>query len=71
MADISRRAFSIGLTATLAAALAGCGRRGALDTPYQAAVDARAKAEKNDEPLPPEPTPPPADRPFILDALIE
>ena len=50
---------------------AGCGRKSDLDTPYQAAVDARKEAEKAKQPLPPEPTPPPQDKRFILDGLIE
>ncbi|MGD9914660.1 MAG: lipoprotein [Rhizobiaceae bacterium] len=61
------------LTALVLAAavvLVGCGRRGPLDTPYQAKVDARKEAERNKEPLPPEPTPPVADKPFILDGLL-
>jgi hypothetical protein len=49
----------------------GCGRKSGLDTPYQAAVQARKDAQKNDEPVPPEPTPPEEDRPFILDGLIQ
>lgn len=49
---------------------AGCGRRAELDTPYQAAVDARTEAKANKQPLPPEPTSPPSDKPFILDPLI-
>ncbi|WP_173933662.1 lipoprotein [Chelativorans sp. Marseille-P2723] len=54
----------------LTVGLAACGRKGPLDTPYQAAVEAREEAERNDEPLPPEPQPPVRDRPFILDRLI-
>jgi predicted small lipoprotein YifL len=50
---------------------AGCGRKSDLDTPYQAAIDARKEAEKAKQPLPPEPTPPVKDRRFILDGLIE
>lgn len=52
-------------------ALAGCGRKAPLDTPYEAAVEARKQAERNDEPLPPEPEPPVEDRRFILDPLID
>lgn len=51
-------------------AVAACGRKGALDTPYDAAVQARKDAEKAKEPLPPEPEKPVADKPFILDPLI-
>lgn len=54
-----------------ASLLSACGRRPAqLDTPYEAALEAREEARRNNEPLPPEPTPPPADRPFILDPLL-
>ena len=49
--------------------LAGCGRKSALDTPYQAALDDRAAAEDGNRP--PEPERPAADRPFILDGLID
>jgi predicted small lipoprotein YifL len=62
------------VTLTLLAAMAtvvGCGRRGALDTPYEAAVQARKDAEKAKQPLPPEPQKPVADKPFILDKLIQ
>jgi predicted small lipoprotein YifL len=51
-------------------AVSACGRKSGLDTPYQAAVDARKEAEKANEPLPPEPEKPVADKPFILDGLI-
>ena len=47
------------------------GRKGSLDTPYEAAIEARKEAKKNDEPLPPEPTPPEKDKRFILDGLID
>lgn len=60
--------------ALLAAALAvttACGRRGALETPYEAAVNARKEAEKAGQPLPPEPQKPVEDKPFILDRLIQ
>jgi len=61
------------LTLTLLAALAAvtaCGRKAPLDTPYDAAVQARKDAEKAKKPLPPEPAPPQTDKPFILDPLI-
>lgn len=59
------------VVAALSAALTACGRRpGTLDTPYEAAVEARREAQRNDEPAPPEPAPPVEDRPFILDGLI-
>ena len=51
--------------------LAGCGRKAPLDTPYEAAVDARKEAERNKEPLPPAPEKPAEDRPFVLDSLID
>jgi len=63
-----------GMAALLAVAIAvsACGRRADLDTPYKAAVDARRDAQQAKQtPLPPEPTKPPADRPFILDKLIK
>lgn len=59
------------LALAAAMGLAACGRKSALDTPYEAAVEARQQAEENDEPLPPEPEEPERDRPFILDPLIE
>lgn len=63
-------ALAIAMAATLAT-VAGCGRKAPLDTPYQAAVDARKEAERNKEPLPPEPEKPVADKRFILDGLID
>jgi predicted small lipoprotein YifL len=62
------------LLTTVLAALAvtsACGRKAPLDTPYQAALEARREVAKNNEPLPPEPTPPVRDRRFILDGLID
>lgn len=53
------------------AAVSACGRKSALDTPYEAAVQARKDAEKAKEPLPPAPKKPVADKPFILDKLIQ
>ncbi|WP_274423049.1 LPS translocon maturation chaperone LptM [Chelativorans sp. YIM 93263] len=58
------------LVLALAVGLTACGRKAPLDTPYEAAVEAREEAERNDEPLPPEPERPVRDRPFILDKLI-
>ncbi|TIM06391.1 MAG: hypothetical protein E5Y74_34140, partial [Mesorhizobium sp.] len=46
------------------------GRRGALDTPYEAAVQARKDASKAHQPVPPEPEKPVKDKKFILDPLI-
>lgn len=65
-----KSSFAILLAAALCAALSGCGRRAELDTPYQAAVDARREAQRNNQPLPPEPVAPPVDKPFILDRLL-
>jgi predicted small lipoprotein YifL len=70
MADVARRVVLGGLALALAIPLAACGRRADLDSPYEAQIEARREAEENDKPLPPEPTPPPADRKFILDGLI-
>ncbi|MCO6387161.1 lipoprotein [Aliihoeflea sp. 40Bstr573] len=62
---------SVALVTVIAISVAACGRRGPLDTPYEAAVEARQEAIDNDrQPVPPEPTPPVADRPFILDRLL-
>ena len=59
------------LLAAVAATVTACGRRpGTLDTPYEAAVEARREAERNDQPVPAEPTPPVRDKPFILDRLL-
>ena len=58
------------LVVALATAVTACGRRAALDTPYEAAREARREAQRNNEPVPPEPQPPVEDRPFILDGLI-
>ncbi len=52
------------------AAVAGCGRRGDLDTPYQAQINARKEAERTGAPMPPEPQKPDRDKPFILDPLL-
>ncbi|MCR4265514.1 lipoprotein [Nitratireductor sp. ZSWI3] len=54
----------------LALGLAACGRKAPLDSPYEAAVEARKQAQQNDEPVPPEPKKPAEDRPFILDGLL-
>ena len=64
-----RLATTLLLLAALGLA-AGCGRRGDLDTPYQAGLDAREEAKDNDEPLPPAPKKPAEDRRFFLDGLI-
>ncbi|RJG43859.1 MULTISPECIES: lipoprotein [unclassified Mesorhizobium] len=52
-------------------AVSACGRKSGLDTPYEAAVQARKDAQKaNEQPLPPEPQKPVADKPFLLDKLL-
>lgn len=66
----TRRVLPVLLLASLVAA-AGCGRKAGLDTPFEAAVNARKDAERNKEPVPPEPTPPVEDKPFVLDGLLE
>ena len=59
------------LTLLVAAATASaCGRRGALDSPYEAAVQARKDASKAHQPVPPEPEKPVTDKKFFLDPLI-
>jgi predicted small lipoprotein YifL len=55
---------------TAMATVAACGRKSGLDTPYDAAVQARKDAEKAKQPLPPEPAKPDTEKPFILDPLI-
>jgi hypothetical protein len=53
------------------ALVSACGRRASLDTPYEAAVQARKDAVKAKDPNPPpEPEKPRTDKPFILDPLI-
>ena len=52
------------------AAVTACGRRAGLDTPYEAAVQARKDASKAHQPVPPEPEKPVVDKKFILDPLI-
>jgi len=53
------------------AVTSACGRKAPLDTPYQAAVQAREDAADAGEPAPPQPEKPVEDRPFILDRLID
>ena len=65
-----RLVWMVALVATLGAVTA-CGRKAPLDTPYQAAVQARKDAEKAGQPVPPEPQKPVTDKPFILDRLIQ
>ena len=59
------------VVASIAIMAVGCGRKASLDTPYEAALQARKDAEKAKQPLPPEPTPPVQDKPFILDPLLK
>jgi predicted small lipoprotein YifL len=66
----SRFFTTLVLLAALGVVTTACGRKAGLDTPYQAAVDARKEAEKAGEPLPPEPKQPVADKPFLLDPLL-
>ncbi|RRI04873.1 hypothetical protein EH240_06870 [Mesorhizobium tamadayense] len=65
----SRILVTLALLAAMVAVTA-CGRRGGLDTPYEAAVQARKDAEKAKQPLPPEPEKPVKDKKFILDPLL-
>jgi hypothetical protein len=54
------------------ALVSACGRRAGLDTPYEAAVQARKDAVKAKDPNPPPaPEKPQADKPFFLDKLIQ
>ena len=49
-----------------------CGRKTGLDTPYEAAVEARKEAQDQKKtPLPPEPKKPEKDKRFFLDGLID
>jgi hypothetical protein len=60
------------LLVAVAMTVTACGRRADPDTPYQADVAARKEAiQAKKTPVPPEPTKPPTDRPFILDKLIK
>lgn len=62
---------SLALLMAVTVAVSACGRRpGSLDTPYQAAVEARQEAIDRGETPPPAPERPVRDRPFILDRLI-
>jgi predicted small lipoprotein YifL len=66
----ARLMISIALVSALGAT-AACGRKADLDTPYEAAVQARKDAKRAGEPEPPEPAKPEEDKPFVLDKLIE
>lgn len=61
---IAKIGFLFLILAALSVTVTGCGRRGALDTPSQAAAEARG--EKSSEEAPEE-----EDKRFILDGLIE
>ena len=62
---------TIMLLLAVSLAVSACGRRpSTLSTPYEAAVEARKQAERDELPLPPEPQKPEEDRRFILDGLI-
>ena len=65
------RALVVAAAIAALAVVSGCGRKSGLDTPYEAAVQARKDAEKAKEPLPPEPEKPVEDKPFLLDGLIK
>jgi len=65
----SRILVTLALLAAMVA-VAACGRKSGLDTPYEAAVQARKDAEKAKQPVPPEPEKPVEDKKFILDPLI-
>ena len=66
-----KKTLMTGLCLLMVAAMAsGCGRRSALETPYQASVRESKEARKTGEQLP-EPEKPVKDKPFVLDPLIE
>lgn len=68
---LDRHVAGLLVLVALGLAVAGCGRRAPLDTPYQAAVEERRQAlENQDDVIPPEPEPPIQDKPFFLDPLI-
>lgn len=66
----SRFFTTLVLLAAFGVVTTACGRKSGLDTPYQAAVDARKEAEKAGEPVPAAPQKPVADKPFLLDPLL-
>ncbi|MBO6717393.1 MAG: lipoprotein [Rhizobiaceae bacterium] len=66
-----RQVTALVLLIAVGLAVAGCGRKAPLDTPYQAAIEERRQAIEDDAAvIPPEPEKPVEDRPFILDPLI-
>jgi predicted small lipoprotein YifL len=68
---IAKQLTTIAFLCAVLAVTAGCGRKAALDTPYEAAIAARKQAKEDKKPLPPAPKKPVTDRHFILDPLIE
>jgi predicted small lipoprotein YifL len=69
--SFGRQAKGLAALVVIALAVAGCGRKAPLDTPYQAAVEERRQAIEDEEAvIPPEPKPPVEDKPFVLDSLI-
>jgi len=68
---LGRQLTGLAALLVLGLAVAGCGRKAPLDTPYEAAVEQRRQAiEEDADYVPPEPEPPVRDRPFILDPLL-
>lgn len=66
------RIFTVLAPVATMALVSACGRKAGLDTPYEAAVQARKDALKAKDPNPPpEPAKPDTDKPFILDRLIQ
>ena len=70
MVSMTGSRFFIGLVLLAGVTMSACGRKSSLDTPYEAAVQAREDAGEAGQPLLPEPAQPRADRPFILDPLL-
>lgn len=60
----ARIGFLLMMLAALSVTLTGCGRRGSLDTPSQAAAETRGEKPSDEEPEE-------EDKPFILDGLIQ
>ena len=66
---LRRSTFLVVLLAV--AAIAGCGRKAPLDSPFDAASEARRQAIEDEAAIiPPEPARPVRNKPFILDPLI-
>jgi hypothetical protein len=64
------RIFTVLALFTAMGLASACGRKADLDTPYEAAVQARKDAQAAKQPLPPLPPKPVEDKPFILDPLL-